>query len=152
LTRSDELVTVTADDVGEYVPSRTCRLDRLHSRTLSHTPALTRKIFSTAAIDKVDRHLKKGFDTAARLFRQNTYEQCIDALRELLADPVIPRYHHMRCLTLLSDTLGGWDKAHSSYVKAGTIRRITKRWHCAKEPLDDLHDYVDELKYISSVS
>jgi hypothetical protein len=119
-----------------------------HARSRTHLH-LPRK---PSPIDEVDRHFMEGFDTAARLFRQNTYEQCIDALRELLADSVIPRYHHIRCLTLLSGTLGGWDKAYSSYVKAGTIRRITKRWHCAKEPLDDLHDCVDKLKYISSVS
>jgi hypothetical protein len=59
-TRFDELVTVAADKVGEYVPSRICRLEQPHSRTLSHAPAITQTIFPTAAMDEVARHFLQG--------------------------------------------------------------------------------------------
>ncbi|KAH3913179.1 hypothetical protein HBH56_112750 [Parastagonospora nodorum] len=103
-------------------------------------------------MDEVDRQFDRAFNAAAELYRQDKYEQCIEALRELLADPAMPRYHHIRCLTLLGGTLGDWKESYSCWVKAETIWRITKRWHCddedteVKEALDDLQDGLNELR------
>jgi hypothetical protein len=73
---------------------------------------------------------------------------------KLLADPAIPRYHRIKCLTLLGGTLGDWRQAYDCYVKAETLWRITKRWHkndenpVVRQGLDDLGEGLNELKFV----
>ncbi|KAH7083686.1 hypothetical protein FB567DRAFT_550724 [Paraphoma chrysanthemicola] len=121
-------------------------------QTLTHALTPTPKFHQQPTWMRWTVSSTRGFSAAAELYQQDEYEQCIVALRELLADPAIPRYHHIKCLTLLGGTLGDWQEAYACFVKAETIWRITKRWYCddkdpeVREGLDDLREGLNELK------
>jgi hypothetical protein len=106
---------------------------------------------------EADRPFTDAFNAAAELFQQDEIEQCIEALRNLLADDGLPRYHKIKCLTLLGGIVGNWQESYNCYVKAKTIWRITKRWHCDSEDpkvikaLDDLHEGLEERRYVQSM-
>jgi hypothetical protein len=69
----------------------------------------------------------------------------------------MPRYHHIRCLTLLGGTLGDWQEAHRCWVETEPIYRITKWWQCddkdpdVREALDDPQDGLKELRFVHYV-
>jgi mRNA-degrading endonuclease YafQ of YafQ-DinJ toxin-antitoxin module len=87
-------------------------------------------------MDDVDRQFDKSFSAAAELYRTDKYEECVETLRALLANPAIPRYHRI--------TVGDWQEVYSCYVDAEIIWRITKRWHLnEKDP--DVIESLDGL-------
>ena len=105
-----------------------------------------------ATMDAIDRQFTMGFNAAVELREQDEFDQCIEVLRGLLADYAIPRYHRMRCLTMLACTLEDWHEAYTCYVKGETIWRITKQWHrngtnpTVNRTLDELHETLEEVK------
>jgi len=80
-------------------------------------------------MDENDRHFSIAFNAAAELYQRDKFDECIEALRQLLDEPTTPRFHRIKCLSLLGGTLGDWEEAYSCYVKAETLWRITRRWH-----------------------
>ncbi|KAF7678544.1 hypothetical protein GT037_003925 [Alternaria burnsii] len=80
-------------------------------------------------MEEIDRQSSLGFNTAVELHKQHEFDDCIKALRNLLADDAIPRYHRIKCLALLACLLDDWNEGYSCYIKAETIWRIAKQWH-----------------------
>jgi hypothetical protein len=135
-----------------------------NSRTQSHTVAHSRihshstlYIFTIPTMDEVDRRFTEGLSAACELYQQDKNEECVEALRKMLSDPAIPRYHRMRCLTLLGGNLGDWVEAYSCYVKCFDLWRITKGWYrdsedpAGNKTLVDLHEGLKEPKYVNFI-
>jgi hypothetical protein len=71
-----------------------------------------------------------GFNAAVELHGQEEFDDCVEALRELLAEYAISRYHRIRYLTMLAYTLEDWHEGYSCNIKVEAIWRVTKQWHC----------------------
>ncbi|CAN9216763.1 unnamed protein product [Alternaria alternata] len=105
-------------------------------------------------MDEIDRQFSLGFNAAVELHKQHEFDDCIKALRNLLADDAIPRYHRIKCLALLACLLDDWHEGYSCYIKAETIWRIAKQWHHDEtnpviiKSLDHLHECLEEAKQI----
>ncbi|KAI4652006.1 hypothetical protein J4E93_002203 [Alternaria ventricosa] len=105
-----------------------------------------------ATVDAIDRQFTNVFNAAVELREQEQFDECTEVLRKMLADHAIPRYHRMRCLTMLACTLEDWHEAYTCYVKGETIWRITKHWHrngtnpTVNRALDELHETLEEVK------
>jgi hypothetical protein len=105
-----------------------------------------------AIYDEIDRQFTMGFDAAVELFEQDEFEKCNEALRNLLADSTIPRYHRIRCYTFLAGALDDFDEAYVFYIKGEALWRRTKQWHsddpdpAVKKMLDELHDGLEDIR------
>jgi hypothetical protein len=58
--------------------------------------------------DAIGIQFNLAFNAAAQLYNDEKFEECVEALKNLLDDPAIPRYHRIKCLALLGGTLGDW--------------------------------------------
>jgi hypothetical protein len=83
---------------------------------LTHTPTPTTPNSSASMIDETDRQFTLGFDAATQLYKKGKFDQCVEALRDLLAKPATPRFCCIKRLSLLGGTLGDWEEAYSCYV------------------------------------
>lgn len=77
-------------------------------------------------MDEIDRQFSIRFNAATQLYKEDKLDQCIEAMRELLAEPTIPIFHRIKCLSL-GGTLGDWEEAYSCYLQAETLWRVTRR-------------------------
>lgn len=62
-------------------------------------------------MDAIDIRFMNEFNEANELYINDQLDECIAKARDLLQDPAIPRYHHMKTLVLLGSTLGEWEEA-----------------------------------------
>jgi len=109
-----------------------------------------------ATFDEIDRRFTTDFNAALALLEQDEIEKCTEAVRNLLADSAIPRFHRIKCFTMLACLLDDFHEAYVFYVKGETLWRITKQWHGndpnpdLKEALDDLHEGLEETRWVYS--
>jgi hypothetical protein len=59
-------------------------------------------------MESIDDQFTRALSAAAQLYEDGKFEECVKALKILLDDPAIPRYHRIKCLTLLGGTLDDW--------------------------------------------
>jgi hypothetical protein len=57
-------------------------------------------------MDELHRQFTEALRAATLLYQQDKYEERVEALRALLSNSAIARYHRIKCLTLLGGTLG----------------------------------------------
>ena len=107
-----------------------------------------------ATFEERDHRFTRDFNAAIALLEQDEFEKCTEALRNMLADSDIPRYHRIKCHTMLAGILDDFHEAYIFYVKGETLWRITKQWHgnnpIVKETLDDLHEGLEEIRWVYS--
>ncbi|KAI4920042.1 hypothetical protein J4E90_002182 [Alternaria incomplexa] len=105
-----------------------------------------------ATLDELDHQFTRDLNAAVVLLEQDEFEKCNEALRSLIADSAMPRYHRIKCFTVLAGLLDDFHEAYVFYVKGETLWRITKQWHgndpnpAVKKALDELHEGLEEMR------
>lgn len=56
-------------------------------------------------MDSIDVRFMEEFNRANALYADDQLDECVDLLRDIIADSACPRYHRMKCLLLLASTL-----------------------------------------------
>jgi hypothetical protein len=68
-----------------------------------------------------------GHSKVRALFDAEKLPECLKEARKFIADPAIPRYHHMLTLILLALILKDWEQAKRCYVRANGFWYIVRR-------------------------
>jgi hypothetical protein len=68
-----------------------------------------------------------GYKEVKALYDTEKLPECVKKARELIADPAIPRYHHMLTLIILASILEDWNEAKNCLVKANGLWYIIRR-------------------------
>lgn len=77
----------------------------------------------------IDKAFATEFNEAAKLYDDDKLEECIEKCKAILADNACPRYHRMKTLILLGNTLGDWGEANTCCIEADFLWRVVRRWH-----------------------
>ncbi|KAK4497263.1 hypothetical protein PRZ48_011713 [Zasmidium cellare] len=102
--------------------------------------------------DTSDKAFTERFNAVAQLCDENKLDDCIEQARELLDEPVLPRYHRMKTWVLLGAIVGDWEEANDCCARANSLWRIVRRWHPAgvnektDRAMQELRDMLDELE------
>jgi predicted Zn-dependent protease len=69
----------------------------------------------------LDQQFSDAYNEANDAYRADRLDECESKLRELLDEPVLPRYYRMKSLVLLGLILGDWKEANKCYIAGDAL-------------------------------
>lgn len=109
-------------------------------------PIHAASLHNTSMSSIVDRAFAEEYNAAVQFYDDDKLEECTAKAKATLADSYCPRYHRIKTLTLLGNTLGDWTEAWECYVEADTLWRIVRRWNPVGED-EKVDAAMSEMKH-----
>lgn len=104
--------------------------------------------------DTITKGFTDDYNAIQRLYADEQIDDCVARARTLIAEPAIPRYHHIRTLLILVGAVPDWMEAWRFLQQAEVLWHLVRRFHAVGEDpkidktIEELWDGIVELKEI----
>ncbi|EUC43439.1 hypothetical protein COCMIDRAFT_100857 [Bipolaris oryzae ATCC 44560] len=89
-----------------------------------------------ADLRDIDIRFAREFNSAKALHDNELLDDCVESARELLEDPVVPRFHRMKTLLLLGSALEDLNEACDCLEEADKLWKLIRSYHLEGQDVD----------------